>query len=73
MSIEQYGKESVARHFARHAEADSLLFNSVGFHFDGGRWICYVRGFIVGEFRTLAEVKAFSMMHNPRISESHFT
>ncbi len=61
--------EIVRQHEARHAAADSLLFNSAGFYWDESisRFVISVRGMIVATPKTLKEVKAFSAMHNDRL------
>ena len=66
MNLEQYGKDAVARYYARHAKADDAQHNSAGFTWNAARG-CYeieVCGYIVATFPSLARVKLFSAMHN---------
>ncbi len=67
-TLESYIAKVQADADARHAAADSILFNSAGFYFDGSRYVIEVRGMIVANFKKVSEVKAFSWMHNSRIS-----
>jgi hypothetical protein len=66
MNLEQFGKDAVARYYARHAKADDLQYNSAGFTWNAAikRYEIEVREHIVATFATLAEVKTFSAMHN---------
>ncbi len=70
-NLADYCSAALAKHEKRHAEADSILFNSAGFWFDRDikRYVITVRECIVAEVRTIAEVKSFSAMHNNRLAE----
>jgi hypothetical protein len=66
MNLEQFGKNAVARYYARHAKADDLQYNSATYTWNAKikRYEIEVRNYIVATVATLAEVKAFSAMHN---------
>ncbi len=70
--LAEYCAAALAKAEKRHAEADSLLFNSAGFWFDrdSKRYVITVRDCIVAEVKTIAEVKSFSATHNNRLAES---
>ena len=69
MNVSTFGQNAIAAFNARHAASDTLLFNAADFYFDAARgcYVVTVRDCIVCEPRTLAEVKAFSAMHNNRL------
>lgn len=56
----------VLRHQARHAKAQSMLWQNAGFTFnhETERYEIEVCGMIVAEYKTIAEVAKFSAMHN---------
>ena len=66
MNPSTYGKDAVARYYARHAKADDTQWNSAGFTWNSEteRYEIEVCGFIVATFPSLAGVKMFSAMHN---------
>lgn len=71
-NLPEFCVNALARYDARHAQADSLLFNSAGFTFDRARgvYVVTVRDQVVLETPSLNDVKAFSMMHNGRMADA---
>jgi hypothetical protein len=63
-----FGQQALAAYHARHAAADDISFNAASFYHDGTAYIVTVRDYIVLVTRKLAEVRAFSEMHNNRIA-----
>ena len=63
-TIQDFSNAALARFEARHRDTDSVLFNTAGFTKQGSKYVVTVRDYIVAEFSTIAEVKAFSAMHN---------
>ncbi len=54
----------------RHADADTMLYNSASFYWSRERnaFLVFVRDCQVAVFPLLAQVKAFSEMHNGRLA-----
>ena len=68
-TLEQYSQQAIARHEAKHRDADSLLFNAASFTYsrkteDFSVEVC---GLIVARFKTLVGVREFCVMHNDRL------
>lgn len=61
---------AVARFEQRHAEADSLLLNTAGFHYvrETETFIVEVRGHVVARLKTLVGVREFCEMHNAGVA-----
>ncbi len=64
------GAAAVARYYARHAKADDVQHNCAAFTWSEAdqAFQIEVRGYIVAEFPKLAEVVAFCLMHNSRVT-----
>lgn len=71
-TLEQYAKAAIERHEVNHREADSLLYNSAGFHWDArlNRYLVTVRDLVVLEAPKLREAERFIIAHNDRLFES---
>ena len=68
--LADYCARAIAKHEARHATTDSLLFNTATFVRDGAKYIVTVAGHVVLETHSLSAVREFSEMHNGRVGEA---
>lgn len=69
MELATFAANALAAFNKRHAESDSLVFNSAGFSWNGKGWDVEVRGFIVFTGKKFSAIRDFVTAHNNRLAE----